>query len=634
MADQEIRVKIGADTSAFDTGINRIATGLNDLETRTKSAGESLKAFGGRLDTLGKAMLPVSAAITAAAGGLFAIANSSAKAGNAIDKSSKAVGLSAQSYQELAFAIGQVSDLSTQQVDQAFRQLNTRLGQAAGGSQGMIDAFAEIGVTQEEIQSGAVDAEEAFRRLTTAAQDAAAPAEAAALAGRLLGEEAGKLGPILRESGGDIEALRDRAQELGIVLGDDAIQAAAGFTDGMDELSRQMGALRDQIGAELLPIIVNDLIPAIQEHVIPALRSFAEGVGDVIKWFGDLPGPVQEAVGIIAGLFAVGAPLMIAVGGFMTLIGGAVAATGPIGLFIAAAGLLSAGWIAFGDDIKSAVGGAIDYVSGKFQAMLDWLNKLIERAVAVKDAIAGALGLGAGTANAQTGIPGVTDFDVEAGRGAALGAATGAGFAAGLTGTQETTNEAVRAYLDGVQTTAEERLEVRSPSRVFARIGEFVGMGFAEGIQSTQGMVDAAVSGMADRAVMTTEGMVSSVLGSLGEMFDGSKEIAIAQAIVNAWAGATEALKLPFPANIAAFGKVLATGLGAVQKISSARPGGGGGGGSAGAAGGGRAEQSLGQVITIDFQGPDWMRDPARQMVTSLNDFIRRGGRIEGLQFQ
>jgi len=40
--------------------------------------------------------------------------------------------------------------------------------------------------------------------------------------------------------------------------------------------------------------------------------------------------------------------------------------------------------------------------------------------------------------------------------------------------------------------------------------------------------------------------------------------------------GAAEALKLPFPGNLAAFAKVLATGLGAVQSIKGVTPGGGG----------------------------------------------------------
>lgn len=60
-----------------------------------------------------------------------------------------------------------------------------------------------------------------------------------------------------------------------------------------------------------------------------------------------------------------------------------------------------------------------------------------------------------------------------------------------------------------------------------------------------------------------------------------AKSFGAAQALVNAWTGASEALKLPFPGNLLAFGKVLATGFSAVNAIKGA----GKGGSSSGAAG-------------------------------------------------
>lgn len=70
--------------------------------------------------------------------------------------------------------------------------------------------------------------------------------------------------------------------------------------------------------------------------------------------------------------------------------------------------------------------------------------------------------------------------------------------------------------------------------------------------------------------------MASAFQSGNEDMLRISKAFGAAQALVSAFTGAAEALKLPFPANLAAFAKVLATGLGAVQSIKGVTPGGGG----------------------------------------------------------
>jgi hypothetical protein len=70
--------------------------------------------------------------------------------------------------------------------------------------------------------------------------------------------------------------------------------------------------------------------------------------------------------------------------------------------------------------------------------------------------------------------------------------------------------------------------------------------------------------------------MASAFQSGNEDMLRISKAFGAAQALVSAFTGAAEALKLPFPGNLAAFAKVLATGLGAVQSIKGVTPGGGG----------------------------------------------------------
>ena len=131
---------------------------------------------------------------------------------------------------------------------------------------------------------------------------------------------------------------------------------------------------------------------------------------------------------------------------------------------------------------------------------------------------------------------------------------------------------------------------------------------------------------MGGKAVEQTENSVQGILSSMGELFQGSKEIALAQAAVSMWQGAAKALELPFPSNLFAFGKVLATGAQAIKGINSAKPGGaqGGSAGSAAAAGaGGAAMQPPTQNFVIDAPGMN-----IQSLVDSLNQATDMGYRI------
>lgn len=106
-------------------------------------------------------------------------------------------------------------------------------------------------------------------------------------------------------------------------------------------------------------------------------------------------------------------------------------------------------------------------------------------------------------------------------------------------------------------------------------------------------------------------------------------------ALINAYQAASEALKdprLPWFARIAAAGKVLAAGIGFVNAIKGVNASASGVTSGAGrGAGAGQSVQGPGQTISISYDGPDFARQPIEAVVGQLNDFIKRGGRIDGV---
>ena len=538
----EIKVTIDLDATPFKRAVETVDEQMARLRRVTDRTSQHLDKVGTSLKNLGGRMTKVSAGIGLATAAAFRMTQVSAQSANAIDKQSKSIGLSAAAYQELGFAIGQVSDLSSEQFSNAIRQMNTRLGQAAEGNKGLIEKFSALGFSQEELASGAITAEEAFNALNASAQKLESPAAAAALAASVMGEEAAKLGPIMMESGAEIDGLRDKAQDLGLVLDDEMVAAGAKFEDQMDELGRQMRALRDTVSAELLPVFTNTLIPAIQDKVVPALASLAAGVADIIQWFGNLPGPVQEALGVITTALAVGGPVLLAIGAFSSALSVLVAASGPVGLFIAAAALLTTAWLKWGDDIKALLSGVKQWFVDGFNGAIEWVKSLPDQFIQFgADIIEGF----------RQGI--VNKFDE----------------------VKEGLMQPFRDFKGGIA----EFFGIKSPSRVFHEFGAWISEGFANGISDSAYMVSEAVRVLGDSATSVMGDAASDIVGSMAQVFKGSKPLAIAQALINTWQGATEALKLPWPQNLAAFATTLATGMNAVNNIKSTTPGGGGGGG-------------------------------------------------------
>lgn len=583
-----LEVIITATTDQFDKAIDRTRGVLTKYEQAMKAAADRVEVFGDAATRLGNKMSIVSGAMVIGGSAMFALGKSAADAGNQIDKSSKAVGLNAEAFQELNFAIGQVSDMTGDQFTNSLRQMNTRLGQAADGSKPMIEAFDAIGISQQDIQSGLVDTESAFMALASAMQNTESPAAAAALAGRILGEEAAKLGPILRESGGDIDALRQRAQELGIVLDQDAIDASAQFTDKMDELQKQMTTLKNTVGAALLPVMIS-FVGSIQDNVVPALAALGEKAGQIVDWFGQLPGPIQEAAGLIAAALGVGGPVLLAIGAMSKAISALlVAGSGPIGLLIAAAALLTAAWIKWGDDIKAVVGEVVDWFTTKFNDLIAFFEALPERFA-------------------------------EFGRNIVQGL---------LNGINEQW-EALKARIyelgELLPGWLRDRLGIASPSKVMHEIGTQIGHGLANGIADTQSLAQQAVGATADQIENTALDAASKVVGAMGQMFDQSKPIAIAQALINTWQGITEALKLPFPANLAAAAQVAAQGFAAVKGIQSTNKS---GGGSTAASSAAAAPAIPTQTVAINLQGDTFSRSSVEGLLEQIQSQLDRGGRL------
>jgi hypothetical protein len=625
----DIAINVSADVGPLVREMDRGKDAVNRFEGAGKRMKAGFQSVASGAMVLAGRLTIVTAAMGAAVAGAVALAKGAAETGDRIAKSARQAGVSAQYYQEMEYAIRQVTNLTQEEFDKALVTLNRRLGEAQQGSEGAIDAFEKLGFSQADLASGAVTTEQAMDAATRVLSGITDPSLRAAVATELFGRAGAKLGGQLGGAAGEISSLREEATKLGIVLTGEQLDASEKFGDSWDSLTRSFAALKVQIGANLLPYLVNTLIPTLRDQVIPAIGAVATKIGELITWFQNLPKPVQDAAGYLQAAFNPGSGAMLAIG--------ALAAAAPV---------LAAAWEEWGGRFKTAVGGAIDWVTEKLNAFLALLDRIKtglseilsstpEQTQRARDALSSS-GAGLGPSVSQNGInaPGSGEpapGGAGGGGGGGLGAQTANGLVNGFIATMAARQPEIDAAINAVPLRARELLGIQSPSVVFAEIGAFVGEGFANGIASAQGLVASAVGQIGATAVDGAKSTTQQVLASMSQLFTKSKPLAAAVALINAYQGATEALKLPFPKNLAAFASVLATGLGAVRSIQSTTSS-GSSGGSRGGGGSAAATSALAAPAPTQTLNFNITNDPfgigertARQMSAALNEANRNG---------
>ena len=180
------------------------------------------------------------AAISAA---LIKGAGDVAEYGDNIDKMSQKMGLSASAYQEWD-AVMQHSGTSMETMKASMKTL-------ANAAETGNKAFEALGISQEQLAT--MSQQDLFEATIAGLQNVTDDTQRTYLAGKLLGRGATELGALLNTSAEDTQAMRDRVRELGGVMSDDAVKAAAAFQDNMQDLKTAMSGLGRGLISEVLP---------------------------------------------------------------------------------------------------------------------------------------------------------------------------------------------------------------------------------------------------------------------------------------------------------------------------------------------------------------------------------------------
>lgn len=233
----ELFVKIGVDDSGLDSG-------LSNAESKASGFGSKVGKVFGTVAKVGVAAMAAIGTSTVAAGtALVNGAKGVAEYGDNIDKMSQKMGMSAEAYQEWD-AVMQHSGTSMETMKASMKTL-------ANAAETGSEAFTKLGISQEEIAS--MSQEQLFERTISALQNVEDETERTYLAGKTLGRGATELGALLNTSAEDTQKMRDRVHELGGVMSDDAVKAAAAFQDQLQDMQTSFQGLSRNMLSEFMP---------------------------------------------------------------------------------------------------------------------------------------------------------------------------------------------------------------------------------------------------------------------------------------------------------------------------------------------------------------------------------------------
>lgn len=394
----------------FKTAID--STEFNDLNRKLKLAQRSVQDFVSEAQGVAQAVGAPFAAVAGAVGfSLQSAVTGFAQAGDGLDKMSARLGISAVKLQEWSFAATHAG-AAPEDLEDALKDLSEKIAEVAGGDTGdAAQLFSALGISVKDASGKIRPASDIFEEVADAIQRNEDPALRTKMAMVLMGDSGRKLIPMLSGGAQGLDDMAKQAHDLGLVMNEDAVAAAAKMTDHMDDMKASVTAVGHEIGYRLSPIVISmsdrfrDLAAAnkgaLGEKVEKVAGSFAdaigkidfEGIASAILTIADYSVRAFNAIGgfntVLYGMGALiaGKSIMAVVSLGSSVIGlvqsfGAVASAakafgivattsmGPIGWVLGAlavgAGIIIANWDRIGPALKEVVGSVVDFVPGAF----------------------------------------------------------------------------------------------------------------------------------------------------------------------------------------------------------------------------------------------------------------------------
>ena len=366
--------------------VDKVSEPLRKIQNSTEKLRDKFGKLQSGIKKIGGVMATVGSAISVAGGAILRASSQYAEMGDRIDKMSQKIGMSRKAFQEWDYIMSQNGG-SVESLQMGFKTLTTQIEGVQKGSKDSVNAFKALGVSVKDSNGQFRSQDEIFNDTIRKLQQIQNPTQKAMLANRLFGRSAAELRPLLNQEAEAVDELRDKANNMGLIISDEDIENAVRFKDTMDTFTRFFQAKFGTVMMKLMPSfskaleeiiafsqenqeVFNDMGMAFNFIVTKALPSVLKGVFGVANAFRSLGGIIGNVIGWIVSI-----PTNIQTA------------------FINAQNIILRIFIA----LKNSIGSAIQYI-------IERLAKMLQVMGAVASKIPGLRGLGDAITDIGNGI--------------------------------------------------------------------------------------------------------------------------------------------------------------------------------------------------------------------------------------
>lgn len=245
--------------------------------TAQDDASRSLRSVEGALGTLRASALRVAGVLGIGGLGasLVAMTKASIDSASALVDTADKIGIGIEAYQRLAFAANQTG-VETEAFDTALTKLGVNISKAASGTDSVAATFRALGVSIKDAQGNILPTEEVLRRLADAFQTKLPnAADRSRVAVELFGKSGAPMVNMLRDGSAGLVRMTGDAENLGVVLREDAARALENMGDQVEAAEKQMKTARDNFVVHVGPAIA---------ETMTGLAEKAQQLGAVFQW--------------------------------------------------------------------------------------------------------------------------------------------------------------------------------------------------------------------------------------------------------------------------------------------------------------------------------------------------------------
>lgn len=381
MAD-EIRVTVTLDVQ------DRLTPALNQAAESSASAFARIASFGQRLAAIGTVAAGISGAVGRMVEGFATL-------GNEVQSNAERLGVGVDWLQEWQYAARQFSADNGALVS-GLKELSLQAEEfLATGGGSAAESFKRLGIGAEDLQATAGDTEKLLELVVSRLGRIEASA-APRVIGELFGSDGEQLVSLLRQSGDELDRLRQAGRDNGAIISDEDVEQSRLYIQQMNQLTTTLQSIKNTVLGALLPTInqwlgsLNELSQAnrqaISQQIVQGLQQLAAGIqalASAFTWAAGMAGGFVPLITLIAELMA-GRFVFSLASGAMTLLQFASAlgemASRWIPLAIDGIRALSVallttpiGWIVLG---ITALAGAVYLIYSNWGAIAEWFAGL------------------------------------------------------------------------------------------------------------------------------------------------------------------------------------------------------------------------------------------------------------------